>query len=345
MGFSNIDWTNRKMPIVSKILLILAGIILFGALFFPIWKMELSAPQYPEGLTLYLHADKLGGDVESINGLNHYIGMKTLHTEDFIEFTILPYIIIFFGVLILVSALIGKKKWALTTLILFVIFAIVALVDFYRWNYNYGHDLSPTAAIKVPGMAYQPPIIGYKQLLNFGVYSIPDIGGILMLISGLIMAFVVIKDFKFYKVFSKKVNNIILLVGLSFGLSSCGGSNAPKPIMVNEDVCELCKMTIVDQKFATELISEKGRYYVFDDISCMQKFVNEEKEIKASKMYVPNYLDEKEFLEFKNAFFIKGSNVRSPMMGNIAAFKTLKEAEEYAVKLNAEMVSWQNLGL
>lgn len=345
MGLSNINWANKKMPAVSRVLLVLAGIMLLGSLFFPIWRMELSAPQYPEGLTLYLHADKLGGDVESINGLNHYIGMKTLHTEDFMEFTVLPYIIVFFGLLALASAWRGKKKWALTALILFVIFAVLALIDFYRWNYSYGHNLSPTAAIKVPGMAYQPPLIGYKQLLNFGVYSIPDIGGLLIFASGLIMAFVVIKEYGFYRIFSKKANSIILIMGLTAGLLSCGKTNTPKPIVVNQDVCVLCKMTIVDQKFATQLVSDKGKSYVFDDFSCMRKFVEEHKNITFAKMYVPNYLDENEFLECENAFFIKGGEVRSPMMGNIAAFKTLGEAEEYAEKINAEIVSWESLGL
>lgn len=58
-----------------------------------------------------------------------------------------------------------------------VLFSILALVDFYRWEYAYGHNLDPHAAIQVPGMTYQPPLIGYKQLLNFGAYSYPHGGG------------------------------------------------------------------------------------------------------------------------------------------------------------------------
>ena len=75
----------------------------------------------------------------------------------------------------------------------------MAMVDFYRWNYDYGHDLDPSAAIKVPGMAYQPPIFGYKQLLNFGAYSIPDIGGWLFIAAGLFLLIAVLKEFKFKK--------------------------------------------------------------------------------------------------------------------------------------------------
>ncbi len=81
MSISDINRKNGKMPAWSRIFLAVAGLLLVAALFLPAWKMELSAPQYPEGLTLYMYPDKLAGDVHSINDLNHYIGMKTLHTD------------------------------------------------------------------------------------------------------------------------------------------------------------------------------------------------------------------------------------------------------------------------
>jgi copper chaperone NosL len=57
----------------------------------------------------------------------------------------------------------------------------------YQWGYSYGHDLDPRAAIKVEGQAYQPPLIGHKQLLNFDAWSTPDIGGwVLFAVMGLL---------------------------------------------------------------------------------------------------------------------------------------------------------------
>ena len=63
---------------------------------------------------------------------------------------------------------------------------IIGLYDFYQWGYDYGHNLDPTAPIKVPGMSYQPPLIGTKKLLNFTAYSGPDTGGWIMVSSGLL---------------------------------------------------------------------------------------------------------------------------------------------------------------
>ncbi|SFP85571.1 hypothetical protein [Parafilimonas terrae] len=167
---------NKLKPWIRS-LTFLSALLLVLVLFFPIWKIELTAPQYPEGLALQIFAGKLGGDVEIINGLNHYIGMRTLHANDFIEFTILPYCIIFFAVLVFVTAISNRKSMLYFTTVLFVAFCIVAMFDFWRWEYNYGHNLNSEAPIRVPGMAYQPPLLGYKQLLNFGAFSIPDIGG------------------------------------------------------------------------------------------------------------------------------------------------------------------------
>ena len=82
----------NKVSTATRITLIVGAIMLAISIFVPIWRIELDAPQYPEGLAIFIYADKLGGDIDIINGLNHYVGMQTLHTENFIEFTVLPYI-------------------------------------------------------------------------------------------------------------------------------------------------------------------------------------------------------------------------------------------------------------
>ncbi len=177
----------QKIKTWIRLLLVLCAIALIAVLYIPMWRIELDAPQYPEGLSLLIYATKLGGNVDIINGLNHYIGMKTLHADDFIEFKVLPYLILFFSFGFFLVAAIGRRKWMNLLFILFVLFGITAMVDFWMWEYNYGHNLNPEAAIIVPGMSYQPPLIGFKQLLNFGAYSIPDLGGWIFIGAGLVL--------------------------------------------------------------------------------------------------------------------------------------------------------------
>ena len=177
---------TNSLSKLSIILLSISGIGLVISIFVPIWAIYLEAPQYPEGLGMFLHANKITGDYEIINGLNHYIGMKTIHQEDFWEFKVLPYALGFFAVLAFLFAFL-KKKWGLYFFTaLFLLFGIAFMVDFWLWEYDYGHNLNPNAPIIVPGMSYQPPLLGFKQLLNFGAYSYPDIGGWIMFGVGII---------------------------------------------------------------------------------------------------------------------------------------------------------------
>jgi copper chaperone NosL len=190
---------SLKISVLSRVLLLIVSLLFVGSLFFPMWRIELEAPQYPEGLVLQLYANKIGGDVEIINGLNHYIGMATLHTENFFEFTVLPYMFGLFAFISVLLIFIAKRKAVLGFLIFYALFIVLAAIDFYRWNYEYGHNLDPNAAIRVPGMAYQPPLIGYKQLLNFGAYSIPDVGGWLLTAAGVLLFFIIIKEYNFLR--------------------------------------------------------------------------------------------------------------------------------------------------
>jgi copper chaperone NosL len=172
------------MQLKSRILIAFSALLMLSAYFLPLWQIILEAPQYPEGLGMKIWLNDITGNVDQINGLNHYIGMKHIIVDDFIEFKILPYIfgaIIFTGI---ITAIKGNTKLLWFWVILLLVFAVVGLTDFYMWEYDYGHNLDPKAAIKVEGMSYQPPLIGYKQLLNFIAGSFPDYGGILAGLGG-----------------------------------------------------------------------------------------------------------------------------------------------------------------
>jgi copper chaperone NosL len=180
----------KKMSILSRILVGVGALALIIAFFVPAWSIYLIAPQYPEGLSMQIWLDKITGQVEIINGLNHYIGMKHIDEHMFPEFTFLVYILGVFIVFGLVIAITGSRKLLMAYLVLSVLGGAAALADFYKWGYDYGHDLDPSAAIQVPGLSYQPPLIGHKKLLNFDAFSYPDTGG--WVIVGVSMLFFVI---------------------------------------------------------------------------------------------------------------------------------------------------------
>ena len=323
-------------------MLLIISALLFGSLLFPMWRIELTAPQYPEGLLLQLHANKIGGDVDIINGLNHYIGMKTLHTADFIEFKFLPYVFGFFGLFATALFFIARKKGVVLLFVSFFLFAILAAIDFYRWNYEYGHNLNPNAAIVVPGMAYQPPLIGYKQLLNFGAYSIPDIGGWMMIAAGLLLFIIVAKETHLLRRFKKQNIQPVLFLLLSFSAFACSNAKA-EPIKLNVDNCDFCKMSIADGKYGAEVITQKGRVFKFDDIMCLINYCKENSKTKMEAFYVIDYNQNNVLIPAETAFYSKGGDIHSPMHGGIIAFSNEKDSKEVGVKLKASSISWNEI--
>lgn len=172
---------------ISRLLIAFAAILMVSAYFLPLWQILMWAPQYPEGLEMDIWINDIKGDVKIISALNHYIGMRHIEVSMFPEFKYMGYIVgslIGFGLL---TALVGKRAMLISYIILLVATGVAALVDFYLWGYDYGHNLDPTAPIVVPGMSYQPPLIGTKQLLNFTAFSGPDIGGWIFVISAIMV--------------------------------------------------------------------------------------------------------------------------------------------------------------
>lgn len=335
MPFTHKPWTT--------ILLILAAVIMCGSIFFPLWQIELYAPQYPEGLILLIHADKLGGNVDIINGLNHYIGMHVLKNENFPEFKYLPWLIGFWAAFMLVVGLLGKRKWLNILLYAFIVFSLIAMADFYRWNYNYGHDLDPNAAIKVPGMSYQPPIIGYKQLLNFGAYAMPATGGWCYIAAGLLILIAFVMENKLLRFLTRKSKRMPAASAvLVFLFISCGGSGL-REVRLNEDECAQCRMTITDKRFVTQVVSGKGRQYLFDDITCMVLFRKDHPEITLQKFYAADFAAPHAFLTVEEATFIASDSLRSPMAGNIAAFSVADSAKYYQQKFSARQLQWAEI--
>jgi len=177
----------------QRIFMLAAAVFLVLMFIFPLWKITLLAPQYPKGLGMFIWINKITGSepgtLQSINIMNHYIGMKAIKPDSIPELKFMPYVAIALAGLGLI--LVGLKKWQLNLgwTILLVVAGVLAVYDFYLWEYDYGHNLNSTAAIKIEGMAYQPPLFGTKQILNFTAKSYPRLGaaflGLSMIMGGL----------------------------------------------------------------------------------------------------------------------------------------------------------------
>ena len=180
---------DRPFGVRPRSLLLVATVLLASIYLFPLWSLTMFAPQYPDGLRLRIYSYTLDGgnngqDVKEINVLNHYIGMRDLTTEDFTEFQWIPFVVGVLGLLFLRALVHGKIGNLVDVLMLFLYFSLFSMWSFGYKLYQYGHNLAPTAAVKVD--PFMPPMFGFKQLANFEVYSYPGVAsyclGLVMLL-------------------------------------------------------------------------------------------------------------------------------------------------------------------
>ena len=186
---------DLSLDLGPRALLVAAALLLLPVYFLPLWKMTMFAPQYPDGLRLEIYAYRLEGgnggqDIKEINVLNHYIGMKDLTTADFTEFKWMPFVVGMLALLFLRAPVHGKLSSLLDVFVVFLYFGLFSLWSFAYKLYRYGHDLAPTAAVKVP--PFMPPLFGHKKLANFEVYSYPAAGSYVLAAVALVLSIAVV---------------------------------------------------------------------------------------------------------------------------------------------------------
>ena len=178
------------MKNVPRLLMVAAVLCLSSLFFFPMWKITLIAPQYPQGIQMNIHIDKIGGDspavLQNINILNHYIGMKKIVPESIPELKYMPFIIMGLMVLGLLASGVNHRNFYLGWVILFGVIGILGIYDFYLWEYDYGHTLDPKAPMKFPNASFQPPVFGTKHIINFVAKSYPHTGGYLAMVAAIL---------------------------------------------------------------------------------------------------------------------------------------------------------------
>jgi hypothetical protein len=166
------------LALKSRVMILAAVVALVPAFLFPLWKMTFTSNQYPDGLILKIYSYRLEGgktpardDLREINALNHYIGMRPLLESDFSEFVWIPFVIGALTVLALRAMVIGKMSNLVDVFALFAYFGLFSFWSFHNKLYAYGHNLDPTAAIKVA--PFTPPLFGTQVIGNFTVSSYP----------------------------------------------------------------------------------------------------------------------------------------------------------------------------
>jgi copper chaperone NosL len=219
------------------------------------------------------------------------------------------------------------------------------MVDFYRWEYNYGHNLDPAAPIQVPGMAYQPPLLGYKQLLNFGAFSIPDTGGWIFVGAGILLALVTVLENRRQQRSRTSMSPVMAIICLglaSITISSC--QTGPQPIQYGQDNCAFCRMSIADKRFGAEICTRKGKVFKYDDFHCLLTALKagypDKKDI--ASIYFVDF-NGGPWIEAGKGFLLRSEVFHTPMNGNIAVFASEKSRTQCLQDCKGQPLQWKEL--
>lgn len=170
-------------PLYPTARLVLLALILPLCLAFmqPLWRISMTAPQYPNGLYMEIYAHKIDGGnngqhIKEINTLNHYIGMHKIDRAELSDLDWIPFGIGLLIVLTLRCAAIGNVRTLIDLVVLAAYVGVFAMGRFVYKLYVFGHNLDPDAPIKLD--PFTPAIFGTKKIANFSTQSFPQLGSI-----------------------------------------------------------------------------------------------------------------------------------------------------------------------
>lgn len=183
-----LDERERKRYRLPNILLGIAAVLLLVSIFIPYWQMTLKAPQYPGGLSVQVFINRMTGDVNEIDGLNHYIGMRPLTEAAQLERS-LSMVAVVVLILLVLAAVYVHSPWAALLALPAILWPFIFIGDMYFWMRNFGMNLDPTAPLSSSIKPFVPPILGTGKVGQFETIASFEIGlWLAFLASGLIIA-------------------------------------------------------------------------------------------------------------------------------------------------------------
>jgi copper chaperone NosL len=348
----------------SRVLILVASLALGLMYVLPVWTIKLEAPQYPEGLGMVIRINTIEGvkkhDLNNINNLNHYIGMQRIVPESIPELRIMPFIA---GVLMLtgiLTAALARRRILYAWTIVLIAISAVGMADFWKWNYDYGHNLDDeNAIIKIPGMSYQPPIIGSRQILNFTAHSWPGVAGWMAILAAMTAVGVSATEYRRREKDapasggeadpphhpsddgSLRPLTTVAIIAL---LSTACSTPEPRPLVAGIDGCADCLMVVDGGGHGAEIVTVTGKIYTFDSAECMVNYLLADgREQVAHSTWVIDFANPDELVDAESAFYLVSPTLGSPMGLGVTAFGRVQDRDGAVHAFGGRPADWSDI--
>jgi copper chaperone NosL len=345
----------------SRLLVALAALLLIPVFKLPLWSIRIVAPQYNDGLGMYIGLRDIWGhtrhDIQNINILNHYIGMKPIIPSEVGVLEIMPWVVGFLAVAALVVALLNRRWLVGAWLVAFTVLGSAGMYEFYSWNYDYGHNLSADAPIKVPGMTYVPPIVGTKTLLTIKASSWPSWGTLFLLLAfGAAVAALVLEWRRTRATqpvrapsLPRRTAAAAAAVLLAAGLAACGPAAGDTGVAAefapDGGPCAFCDGEIPAERFGGELVTRAGETYRFMSVECLAGFVASGRVAAGDirSVHVVDYNDGEKLIDATTAYYVRSEQRRSPSGLNLLAAEKELVAHNLHYFFGGERLGWTDV--
>jgi copper chaperone NosL len=143
----------------------------------------------------------------------------------------------------------------------------------------------------------------------------------------------------------------LLALPLGFGVLQPALA-APRPLRVGVDACPYCNMTILDARYAAQMVSSTGKVYAYDDVGCLLDHLlgYGGPKVSPKELYVADFAaserKEARFVPVNQAHFLYSERIRTPMGAGLLAFGTAAGLEAYLKERpqhRGEKLRWNEL--
>lgn len=164
-----------------------AALVLIVSMLLPYWILRLEAPQFPDGLTVRAYVNRLEGDVEILEGLNHYVGLPSFDHGAVLERSVSVIAIVVLAGLLLAGLFI-HSRWVVIFALPALLFPAAFVADLQFWLWKYGHSLDPKAPLANAVGEFTPPIFGPAKIAQFRTLALPGPGLVLAVGASVLVA-------------------------------------------------------------------------------------------------------------------------------------------------------------
>lgn len=119
----------------------------------------------------------------------------------------------------------------------------------------------------------------------------------------------------------------------------------PRQVQTGSDSCSYCSMIISEPGFASQVVTQQGRSYVYDSIECLaaDRLTQGGDGDEVHSVWVTDFSGSAEWVQVEDAHFLKSDSLNSPMSLSLSAWSSRERAERGRQQFGGRLMQWRDV--